>query len=118
VPTPTTPPASRRNTVRLRRTVGGRDIGAQKTGWTSPTWRAVLAMLSVVVLTGLAAGIARVEWLRRREVEVRTAERGGTVTPAVAMSRAESLATSGRYDEAIAVLQRAVRTGPYDESLH
>jgi len=40
------------------------------------------------------------------------------MTAPVAMSRAQFLARAGRYDEAIAVLQGAVRTGPYDEGLH
>ena len=76
-------------------------------------------MLLVVVLIGLAVGIVRVESLRRREVEGRTGvERAVVLTPPVAMSRAQSLAGAGRYDEAIAVLQGAVRTGPYDETLH
>jgi hypothetical protein len=69
-------------------------------------------VLLVVVLIGLAVGIVRVESLRRREVEGRTGvERAVVLTPPVAMSPAQSLAGAGRYDEAIAVLQGAVRTG-------
>jgi hypothetical protein len=87
-------------------------LGAQRTGLTSRTRRAVLAVLLVVVLIGLAVGIVRVESLRRREVEGRTGvERAVVLTPPVAMSPAQSLAGAGRYDEAIAVLQGAVRTG-------
>lgn len=35
-----------------------------------------------------------------------------------AMAQARSLRSQGRFDEAIAVLQRAVREAPYDENLH
>jgi tetratricopeptide (TPR) repeat protein len=35
-----------------------------------------------------------------------------------AATRARSLQAAGKYDEAIAVLQEAVRKGPYDEGLH
>ena len=75
-------------------------------------------MLSVVVLIGLAVGIYRSMARQRHEVDRLTDAPEAVATTSVAMSRAQSLARAGRYDEAIAVLQEAVRTGPYDEGLH